>query len=223
MILVFDLDDTLYDEMSYVRESFKLVAEFLSSKYNLPQNKVYNELLSYLETEGRGKVFNNWLLKYNIYSKQEVKRCVSIYRNTYPKIEISKEAKICLERFENWPKYLVTDGNKIVQSTKIAALNISRYFKKTIITHNYGKKNAKPSTYVFHKILSWEKKLTKDLVYIGDNPYKDFINLKKEGFHTIRVRTGHYKNINLSEEFEAEKSVSNLSKITFNLINSLKT
>lgn len=222
MILVFDLDDTLYDEFSYVKSSFKAVASYLSGKLKVNEDKIYIELMEILAKEGRGKIFNIYLEKYGLFSKKEVLSCLHVYRSNYPEIELYSEAKRCLIRFKNYPKYLVTDGNKRVQTTKIKALNLTPVFKRTLPTHNFGVRRAKPSTYVFHKILNWEKANPSDLVYIGDNPSKDFVNLKKEGFHTIRVLTGLYKNVRLSEQYEAENTISSLDELTIDFVNRLQ-
>ena len=222
MIIVFDLDDTLYDEITYVRSSLFKVAVYLSEKYNIDKDIIYVELNDVLEKKGRGNVFNIVLNNYGIYSKIEVKKCLSVYRNNTPKIKLFDEAINCLKRFSDYRKYLVTDGNKMVQTKKINALGLNKYFVKALPTHNFGISNAKPSTYVFHKILDWENASPHQLVYIGDNPMKDFVNLKKEGFKTIRVLTGFYKNLRLESEFEADNLVNALDEIDEKLIETLK-
>ena len=59
------------------------------------------------------------------------------------------------------------------------------------------------------------------LVYIGDNPMKDFVNLKKEGFKTVRVLTGFYKNLRLESEFEADNLINSLDEIDEKLIKTI--
>ena len=222
MIIVFDLDDTLYDEITYVRSSLFKVAVYLSDKYNIDKDIIYLDLNDVLAKRGRGNVFDIVLNNYGIYSKVEVKKCLSVYRNNTPKIKLFDEAINCLKRFSDYRKYLVTDGNKIVQTKKIHALGLNKYFIKALPTHNFGISNAKPSTYVFHKILDWENASPHQLVYIGDNPMKDFINLKKEGFKTVRVLTGFYKNLRLESEFEADNLINSLDEIDEKLINTIK-
>jgi len=218
MIIVFDLDDTLYDEITYVRNSFLEVAIYLSENFNISKDSIYLNLIQELEKNGRGKVFDNVLTFYGIYSKSEVKRCLSVYRNNIPKIELFDKAINCLERLSSYRKYLVTDGNKIVQRKKIESLELNKYFIKTLPTHSFRVSYAKPSTYVFNKILKWEKKKSSQLIYVGDNPKKDFINLKKEGFKTLRVLTGCYKDLRLQKEYEADYQINNLDELNEKLI-----
>ncbi len=52
-------------------------------------------------------------------------------------------------------------------------------------------------------VLLWSK----DIVYIGDNPNKDFVNIKKLGFRTIRVLKGMFSNSNKETKFEAELNI----------------
>ncbi len=222
MIIVFDLDDTLYDEITYVRSSLFEVARYLSEKLHVQKDIIYRDLNEVLEKNGRGNVFDIVLSNYGIYSKAEVNKCLSVYRNNIPEIKLFDQAIACLERFTNFRKYLVTDGNKMVQKKKIDALELNKYFIKALPTHNFGISHAKPSTYVFNKILEWENASPHQLVYVGDNPKKDFVNLKKEGFKTIRVLSGFYKNLRLQEEYEAHYLINTLDEIDTKLIETLK-
>jgi putative hydrolase of the HAD superfamily len=52
-----------------------------------------------------------------------------------------------------------------------------------------------PPPIVFIRFYKWENAIPQDLIYIGDNPKKDFVNLKKDGFRTVRVMTGEHKDI----------------------------
>jgi putative hydrolase of the HAD superfamily len=218
MILVFDLDDTLYEEITFVRSAFEAVSKYLASKFQLNPTEIERKLLHVMEEKGRGAVFNDVLKEYGIYNKAEVKKCLSVYRTSSPNIELNEDALRCLKRFEALPKYLVTDGNKRVQTAKIEALNLKRHFKKTIPSHTFGIKHAKPSTYIFHKILEWEQGSPGDLVYIGDNPNKDFVNLKKEGFKTVRILTGMFKNVRLDASYEADYEIRSLDELNVDLL-----
>ena len=62
MIIVFDLDDTLYEEITYVRSGFKAVANYLSRNYKIGTTKnIYSQFVQLLKTQGRGKVFDSFL------------------------------------------------------------------------------------------------------------------------------------------------------------------
>lgn len=214
-VVVFDLDDTLYDEISFVKSAFKAVALYFEEQYKLDSEIFYEKLLSYLEILGRGKVFDETLKFFELYSKKNVKKALSIYRTHKPNISLSDESLEILTFLnkKKIPIYIVTDGNKIVQNNKIEALKLRKYIKKDFITHRYGKKYSKPSTYCFEKIAKLEKLSYEEIVYIADNPNKDFINIKKLKFRTIRIKKGMFKNLEKASEYEAEFNINSLLEL----------
>ncbi len=212
MIIVFDLDEVLYDEKTYVISGFRDVSEFLEKDEAIPKKIIFEYLKRRLKN-GRERIFNDLLDNFGIYSQKNLEKCISVYRTHTPKIKLYSDAKDCLKRLKNYPLYIVTDGNKIVQKNKIKALNLENHIKKTILTSNYGLRNSKPSTFCFQKICDMEKTLPTNLVYIGDDPHKDFVGLKREGFKTIRLFKGRFKNERLSKEFEADYKIKSLKEI----------
>lgn len=212
MIIVFDLDEVLYDEKTYVISGFRDVSEFLEKDEAIPKKIIFEYLKRRLKN-GRERIFNDLLDNFRIYSQKNLKKCISVYRTHTPKIKLYSDAKDCLKRLKNYPLYIVTDGNKIVQKNKIKALNLENHIKKTILTSNYGLRNSKPSTFCFQKICDMEKTSPTNLVYIGDDPHKDFVGLKREGFKTIRLFKGRFKNERLSKEFEADYKIKSLKEI----------
>lgn len=216
MIICFDLDDTLYPEIKYVRSGFFAIGVYLYEKRIIDKSpkQVANSLFQIMNQQGRGKVIDTYLKNQGVYSKSLVKSCVTIYRKHLPDIKLTDEVISCLEALNaQFALYLVTDGNLTAQRQKIKALNLHRYFKKTIPTHQYGVRCAKPSLCVFQKICSWEGKGFTDIVYVGDNPHKDFVNLKKMGSTTIRINQGMFRDLSLSQEFMAHHEISNINEI----------
>lgn len=212
MILIFDLDDTLYPEIEFVRSGFFAVAKELNYLYNFPIIESYNFMLKVLKDKGRGFVFNDLLKFYDKFSKKNVNHCLKVYRHHKPNISLNQNVHSLLSYFPN-NKYVVTDGHKIVQKNKVDALEISSYFKHIFITHRYGIENSKPSIYCFELIRKREICNWNEMCYIGDNPNKDFVNLKPLGVHTIRIKTEIYNSINIARNLEADYVISSLDEI----------
>ena len=213
MILIFDLDDTLYNEIEYVESGFQAVSEFVFNEYKINSDETFNFMKDYLNKNGRGYIFNAMLKKYLIYSKNNVSKCISIYRGHKPKIKLSKNNINSLNNLKvKSSLYLVTDGNKIVQKNKIESLGIKYIFKKIFITHRYGIHNAKPSLYCFKKIKELEKCKWKDIFYIGDNPKKDFVNLNIVGANTVRILNGSFKKTKAKKGYDAIKTYQNIEE-----------
>ena len=213
MIIIFDLDDTLYEEMTFVKGGMRAVSNFLKDHLQESPELIYEELMNILILQGRNKIFDTLLKKKNKFKKYLVSQCINRYRYHKPSIKLHKQAIDFLKsnKFKNL--YLVTDGNKKVQFEKVKALNIKKFFKKIFITHRYGIKNAKPSLYCFNKIKQMENCSWEDIVYIGDNPEKDFISLKKVKAKTIRVLTGNYSDYITSEIKDADYTINSLNEL----------
>ena len=193
MVLIFDLDDTLYDESSFVKSGLRAVAKYGELSFGWDANNSFDFMNNHLRVHGRGKIFDEWLRNNNHYSTGKVNTCIKVYRHHKPDISLYSSASNIIEKYyKKMSMYLVTDGHKIVQSNKIIALNLEPFFKRTFITHRFGIKNAKPSLHCFEIIRLSERCQWSDIVYVGDNPAKDFVNLNKVGALTVRVHTGFY-------------------------------
>lgn len=211
-MIVFDLDDTLYEELSFVRSGYLAVALTLTSICKMTQQDIFNELVVE-EGINRKEVFDRFLEKKGLKTKRLVNRCLSIYRGHDPKIKLLPEAKKCLESLNGIPLYVVTDGNNRVQRRKYFALGLEDYTKGCLCTYSYGLHHSKPSPYCFEKICQIEKVSPEEVYYVADNPHKDFVGLKPLGFHTIRVLTGPYRNVKVSSIYEADLIIKDLSKL----------
>lgn len=212
MIPIFDLDDTLYPERSFVESGFRAVARWLEHQFGWDVNESLVTMLRTLEVQGRGAVFDTLLASNGVASACLVNRCVHVYRHHTPDISLHPIAKELLGTLKG-PIFLVTDGHKIVQENKVRSLGIEKDFKKVFITHRYGICNAKPSIHCFEIIRRMEKCDWSDMAYIGDNPAKDFVNLTPLGVRTIRVLTGEHRNVKAKPGYEATQVISGLEEL----------
>ena len=210
MILIFDLDDTLYDEFSYVKSGFSAVAFHLTLSYRFNKKTIFNKLIKILKKNGRGRVFNILCKDLDIKKKKLPKELVQIYRSHKPIIKLRKETIQILNYFSTYKKYIITDGNYLVQSKKVRALKLKKFFKRFFYTNFYGKTYNKPSLYCFKKIKEIENVNWNDMVYIGDNPNKDFINCNKKKILTVRLMKGQYKKLKVHKAHDAKFKIKNL-------------
>ena len=205
--------------MDFVKSGMVAVDKFLKETFDIKNS--YDLMMALLEQNGRGKVFDDILKQHSIYTRKTLAKCISVYRTHNPNIKLNADSIKCLKRFKNINKYIVTDGNKNVQSNKIKALRLEKYMKFCFITRRYGIKNEKPSIYCFEEICKIEQISPNELIYIGDNPHKDFIGLNQIGAKTIRIIQGAYKNIRLCGIYEANADIYSLDELTKTLIESL--
>ncbi len=212
VVVVFDLDDTLYDDMTYVLSGFHTVANYLAPIVGESSKKIFQRLKQLVEQD-RNFVFDRFLKEKGLFTKTLVKHLLSLYRSHTPTISLYKEANACLKRLSHLPLYLVTDGNKLVQKNKIKALGLYPIMRKCFLTSNYGLKYVKPSPYCFEKICKLEKVSPQEVIYVADNPTKDFVGIKPLGFQTVRVLTGNKRNLRLDKAHEADITINSLQEL----------
>jgi putative hydrolase of the HAD superfamily len=188
--VVFDLDDTLYDEIDYCRSGFKEVAQYLVKKYNFPQSQtIFESLWKYFNSGERKRTFNLILEELGInFDNQLIEELVEVYRNHQPNINLPAESREVLDTLRS--KYvlaLLTDGFLPAQKLKVKALGIKDYFRCIIYTEELGRDAWKPSTSGFEKLISKLNINPKKMTYIADNTQKDFIAPNKLGMVTIQL------------------------------------
>ena len=213
MILVLDLDDTLYSEWTFVESGMRCVATLLNNETGKPYEEIYSMLIDELMASGRGNVFDAILKRINAYSKEAVDSCLASYRSHSPDIKLFNGAMDTMERHSGVPIYLVTDGLPAVQTNKIAALGIERYFKKIFTTWSFGDSAAKPSLHCFNMISKLENMPIQKIIYVGDDPSKDFVSLNEIGATTVRVRTGRFKDVSVPSDYDAQIQIGSISDL----------
>ena len=213
-VLVFDLDDTLYPELSYVHGGFRAVAAFLSPLLHVPVETLAAGMIAEEVAQGRGQVFDNVLRQHDHWTKTLVAACLRTYRQHRPALSLYPDAGRCLRRFAAWPLYLVTDGHKEVQARKVAALAVADYVRHAYLTNHYGRHRAKPNPHVFELICRREQVPSSQVIYVGDNPRKDFVGIKPLGFRTVRILRGNYAHLALDAAHEAHRCIHSLDELT---------
>ena len=216
---IFDLDDTLYEEMQYVRAGMKSVSKFLSKKYGIDCNKLYDSSMEILERDGRGKVFDKLCESFKL--KEDIKTLVDKYRETEPELTLYSDAEefLSLLKETGCKLGIITDGNARVQEAKVKGLNLDKWVDAVILTDRLkdkeGNSFSKPQTEVYEECLKLLGSKASESVYIGDNPNKDFIGAKKLGLKTVRIirETGMFVNSVMPKEYEAEMTIHSFEEL----------
>lgn len=188
--VIFDLDDTLYQEIEYVKSGYKKIAERFPEIEDM-YSKLWEAFL-------QGKKAIDTVLKAKGFFDESIKEeCVSIYRNQIPDIVLSEQVKDLLKLLKDkgFLLGLITDGRPEGQKAKIRALNIEKFFDSIIITDELGGvEYRKPNERAY--VLTCERLGVQfqQTVYVGDNIKKDFIAPEKLGMRSIyfKNREGLY-------------------------------
>ena len=213
MIIAFDLDDTLYDEAQFVASGLDAVAKAAAEELGLEICEARSVLEHSWRTERRGHAIDDLLRHFDRHTRTRVRHLSDVYRRHVPSIRCPDATWRVLDELARYPLYLVTDGHKLVQASKIRALGIADRFRHCLITNRYGIRFQKPSPFAFERILERERCTPRDVVYVGDDPARDFLGIRPLGFRTIRVRTGRHAHVRVPEHQDAERSVDGLELV----------
>jgi len=188
--IVFDLDDTLYDEVEYCKSGFACVAKFISNLAKAPSYKrIFDCLWRQFTTGNRTRTFNAALEQLGIsYDDKLIEELIKVYRNHVPKITLPDDSKkVLCQISDKCTLALLTDGFLPAQKLKVQALGVEKYFKCIIYTEELGRDCWKPSTAGFEKIMQMLNTKPQTIAYVADNEEKDFIAPNKLGFLTIQI------------------------------------
>lgn len=216
--VIFDLDDTLVSERQYVVSGFRHIAQYINNRYKISENEAFMVLMD-LSNEDPKNVFNRFLDKYKIdYTKEIILNLIEEYRNHYPQINFYEDVIPCVTKLKlnNIKVGIITDGYLNAQRQKLKAIKAYDYFDEVIITDELGPEYWKPHPKAFEIMCDKLDVEFHEMVYVGDNPEKDFYIGKIHPITTIRVlRDGIYKDKSYLEDIKEDYLVSNLDEIGF--------
>ncbi|MEW4924168.1 HAD family hydrolase [Algibacter sp. 2305UL17-15] len=208
-IVIFDLDDTLFNEIDYLKSAFSEIAQQISQDSKANQIEVFDRMLDLYHN--KSNVFDGILKHYK--SKNTISDLVSLYRNHQPKITLLEGRKAVFDGLKSSgiKMGLLTDGRSKQQRSKIIALEIEHYFEEIIISEEFGTEKPNKNNY-----LHFEKQFGKGhYFYIGDNTSKDFVSPNKLGWTSVCVLDNghniHKQNFSLNKDYLPAKTIDEFS------------
>src|SRR5689334_19202767 len=126
----------------------------------------------------------------DVGARHRIDELVSVYRTHPPAIGLAAETVDVLDALADRGLRLgvLTDGPIESQSAKAAALRLDRWFDPVVLTASLGTAAHKPGTAGFLAIAAEWSLPPSTLVYVGDNPLKDFAAPRALGWRTVRLR-----------------------------------
>lgn len=179
--VIFDLDDTLYSEKDYVRSGYKKIAEYLNKE------DAADRLWKYFE-EGK-QAIDEYLAETGLKDKKE--ECLEVYRNQVPDIKLYDGVLDKIVELKNTgiKVGIITDGRVEGQRAKLEALGLDKLVEDIIITDELGGiQFRKPNDISFRIIQNRWRIPFEQIIYVGDNPNKDFQAPKQLGMRWKYVK-----------------------------------
>jgi len=221
--VVLDLDDTLYPEISYVDSGFRAVDKFLSEAGACQYGEFFCAAKSWFEAGPSSRVFDNAIETMGIsLDRFPISELVRVYREHSPTIRLFPDAEAWLIR--NQGQYLlgiITDGFAISQRRKVIALEIENRVSSIVYSDDFGRTFWKPHSRPYREIQSRLGLRPEALVYVGDNPTKDFKGAREVGWHSIRIRRNGtlHQFLEPLPGFEPDIEISRFDELNAALIN----
>lgn len=175
-VIAFDLDDTLYKEVNFVRSAFTEIAKEVQS-----ENWENLYLNMFQQFKDQRDVFGFLEEKYG-RNKSDL---LSKYRQHKPYVGIPKTPHelVTWIQAKGGKAGVITDGRVITQTNKLKALGLNDLLDFIIISEATG--HDKKDVHNF-KLLE-ENYPDHHFTYIADNPKKDFYHPNDLGWLTIGI------------------------------------
>jgi len=191
-VICFDLDDTLYKEIDYLKSAYieiaSCAADMCTGTSFLPKVlavKAYEAMLA--AWQGGKNAFD----ELNAYLGLSVPGSVylSLYRNHRPLLELDACTFDALKRLRmnGWTIGLITDGRSVQQRHKIESLNLNCFVDEDdiVISQEFG--SEKPASANYEYFMKRYPNAA-EYVYVGDNVDKDFIAPNQLGWTTVCLK-----------------------------------
>jgi putative hydrolase of the HAD superfamily len=188
--VIFDLDDTLYDEVDYCRSGFLACSRFLAASFpSHGQERFFEELWGQFEAGNRRQTFDAALERLGLeFDDGLVADLVEVYRGHEPDIELPDQSRCVLETLgRDRQLALLTDGYMPGQRLKVKALGLGKYFRHIVYTEELGRQFWKPSPAGFTKLVDLLGTEPGQTAVVADNEKKDFITPNRLGMFTVQI------------------------------------
>jgi putative hydrolase of the HAD superfamily len=211
--IVFDLDDTLYLQKSYKESGFLVISDWLEKNKGIDSNSTLEHLQQILDEFGPSyPIIFNFLIERLALNRNLLPELIKLFLNHEPKIQCFPGVKELLAQLKNNYKLgLLTDGREAIQRKKVRCLGLDKSFDAILFSDSMGL--TKPAVRLYTYFEEEFQLNAYELVYVGDNPTKDFIGAKERGWLTIRIRSGEYSSITYETEYNPHFSLNRISDI----------
>lgn len=179
-VFVFDLDDTLYPEIDYVRSGMAHVCNRLLETLGVDLHQALTHAVSAGERDWLA-----WLAQKASLPASAVVSLLWIYRLHSPTLTLAPDCASLLDYLQRAgaPVLVLTDGRSITQRLKLKSLGLSHL--PALISEDWGDQDKRSPTRFLEVMARFPDKAW---LYVGDNPAKDFIMPRALGWRTVGVK-----------------------------------
>lgn len=200
--IVFDLDDTLYDQqrpfqqaltsvwndpaasghvLTDLFEAFKHMNDRVAQLETLTMTQVFDRMNSVLDHHDLPALQHSvWLAFWDRYQAEA--KNITLFK------EIREQLQLLKDHYELG---VITNGESHTQNQKVERLDLNQWIKQPnmVISDEVGLRKPDPRIFTyFNRLLNLQ---ANEVVYIGDNFEKDMVGAKKAGWHAFWFNHRH--------------------------------
>lgn len=210
--IVFDLDDTLFEECEFLHSGYREIARRLSGAHGLDVGELNGLML------GADNAFDALARRLNALGlPEDVKWMLDVYRTHMPDIKLDDEVRRALEalRRRGCMMRVLTEGRTVTQGNKIRVLGLDELMTHSAIIAPPRERSGSGKSFA---------QAAADMpaaryVSVGDNPAKDFSEPRSMGWLTVAVadrgRNIHPQDFTLCRPDVVIDSVARLPELLF--------
>lgn len=210
-LVVFDLDDTLYKEVDYLKSAYNEIADGVASQCK--RTDVYEKMWKWWQAGDN--VFERLIKEYEL--ENTISDFLKKYRLHVPQIQLDKATLNVLKQLKRYCVLgMITDGRSVTQHHKLQALDIEVFFDECDVLISEETGWTKPMEQPYLKLM--ERYPLCSYYYIGDNPLKDFLAPNRLGWSTICLlddgRNIHKQDFGLDCDYLPQIKIKNISELS---------
>lgn len=187
--IVFDLDDTLYPEREFALSGFRAAGRWAHAELGIAG--LEHDMTQLFDQGHLGPLFKLALDRHRPdHHPTHLEALVEAWRTHEPEIALFDDAEWALAHYGGrGPIGLITDGTATMQASKVRALELAPRFEEIVYTDALGGRSyRKPHPLSYERMEAALAAPDVTLVYVGDNPSKDFVTPNARGWISIQVR-----------------------------------
>jgi len=169
-VIVFDLDNTLYNENEFLFSAYKTISKYLAEK-NSTDPRIYEIfLIETFKKDGRLFLFNKLLDEFHLNKIVSIDEILHIMHHHQVPLKFNPKAFMLLKSLvkKNKSIFILTNGSPIQQKNKVIGLKITEKLPQINILYANEYK-PKPSPFCIHKIIDDYKFKNSEILLIGDS------------------------------------------------------
>ncbi|MGR5064410.1 HAD family hydrolase [Photobacterium sp. DNB22_13_2] len=181
-LAIFDLDDTLYPEKTYLSAVFSHFEQCYGY-----QHGILSQAFEHVDRKVSRDILKDTLLGADIYSQLNHDYLFDCYRSIETTLELPTETRYVLQILkESGCKIaLLTNGVVAVQQNKVKSLGIEPWCDAVFYARNNSQGIEKPDPRCFQQVLAHFEVSAAKALMVGDNVENDYLGAKRAGLNAL--------------------------------------